>query len=66
MKNARIKKGTAKPSEYAVIKSIPASVSVAAKEITAIRIGPVQGVQPSEKAIPIKKDPIKPAGRFLK
>src|SRR5699024_3522057 len=35
-------------------------------EKTAIRIGPVQGVQPSEKAIPIIKEPIKPVGRFLK
>lgn len=34
--------------------------------MTTIKIGPVHGVQPIENAIPIRNEPRRPAGRFLK
>src|SRR4051812_11041537 len=36
-----------------------------ANRMTDERIGPVQGVQPAAKAIPIKVEPMYPDGRFL-
>src|SRR5699024_11088299 len=49
-----------------IINTIPLSGWVAAKERTTAKIGPIHGVHPMEKAIPIKNDPINPVGLFLK
>ncbi len=48
--------GKAKPNEYDVRRNIPLFMlsSVAAKTKIDPRIGPIQGVQPKAKAIPIK------------
>ena len=64
-KKDMIKNGMANPSEYAVMYKTPDPGFDAASKITEVRIGPVHGVHPAAKAIPISIDPIKPEGRFL-
>ena len=53
-----MKNGIANPREYAVIYKTPEPGFDVAKRITEERIGPVHGVQPAAKAIPINMDPI--------
>src|SRR5699024_2504503 len=65
-KKDSVKNGIANPRIKLIINTIPLSGWVAAKERTTAKIGPIHGVHPMEKAIPIKNDPINPVGLFLK
>src|SRR5699024_715904 len=65
-KKDSVKNGIANPRLLLIINTIPLSGWVAAKERTTAQIGPIHGVHPMEKAIPIKNDPINPVGLFLK
>ncbi len=65
MKKDRTKNGTANPNTYAIIYVTADSGLLPASVITADKIGPVQGVHPAAKPIPMRIDPKKPAGRFL-
>ena len=62
IKNVMIKNGIENPSEYVIMYKRPDPGFVAASAITDTKIGPVQGVQPAAKAIPIKEEPKSPAG----
>lgn len=57
MKKERIKNGTANPNTYAIIYMTADSGLLLASVITADKIGPVQGVHPAAKPIPMRIDP---------
>lgn len=57
MKKDRTKNGTANPNTYAIIYVTADSGLLPASVITADKIGPVQGVHPAAKPIPMRIDP---------
>ena len=59
--------GTASPREYILKRCAPfqALPSVDARINMEDNAGPMQGVQPREKAIPTMKEPKKPKGFFF-
>src|SRR5690606_23977873 len=65
MKNERMRDGMENPSEYNTMYNIAESGFVLPSVITAIKIGPIHGVHPDTKAIPIKIDPIYTPVQFL-
>src|SRR5699024_1520693 len=64
-KKDKTKNGIAKPRIYAIINGIPYDGGAAAIVNTIVKMGPVQGVHPKEKAKPIRKVPKKPDGLFI-
>src|SRR5699024_3811259 len=64
-KKDKTKNGIAKPRIYAIINGIPYDGVAAAIVNTIVKMGPVQGVHPKEKAKPIRKVPKKHDGLFL-
>src|SRR5699024_11294024 len=64
-KKLSTKNGTPKPKQYTIIRTSALLGSVALIAKIAPMIGPLQGVHPAAKAIPIKIDPINPDGLFL-
>src|SRR5699024_11920911 len=65
-KKLSTKNGTPKPKQYTIIRTNALLGSVALIAKIAPMIGPLQGVHPAAKAIPIKIDPINPDGLFVK
>ena len=66
IKKVNTKNGMLNPSTYSSIYNIAWDEFVAANVPIAAIIGPLHGVHPAAKAIPIKNVPIKPEGFALK